>query len=106
MAIVTSKDTTSFEVDFLSMYNDLIKSFLIDKILEFPNSGYNEEKENQFDVLFLTPTNLASNFYKTDFFITSVIVNGLQIRGTQDIDGSVYTDITSVDDQLHFTFED
>jgi len=54
----------------------------------------------------LTPTNLASNFYKTDFFITSVIVNGLQIRGTQDIDGSVYTDITSVDDQLHFTFED
>jgi hypothetical protein len=46
MAIVTSKDTTSFEVDFLSMYNDLIKSFLIDKILEFPNSGYNEEKEN------------------------------------------------------------
>lgn len=106
MAIITIKDTTTFEVDFLSMYQELLRSFIISKILEYPVSAYNEEKQHQFDVLFVTPTNLASDYYKTDFFISSIIIDGLQINGKQDLDGSVYTDITSVDDQIYFTFED
>ena len=106
MSIITVTDNTTFTVNFLDIYREIVKTFLINKILEFPNSGHNTEKQNQFDVLFITPTNLASNFYKTDFFITSLIVDGVQVKGKQDLDGLQYTDITSVDEQIYFNFED
>jgi len=46
MSIITVTDNTTFTVNFLDIYREIVKTFLINKILEFPNSGHNTEKQN------------------------------------------------------------
>lgn len=104
--MITKLDNTRFEIDLLTLYRNTLKSFILTKLMNYNPSDYNQTKEHQFDVLFLTPSNMASDFFKTDFFISSMIVDGIQMKEKNDVLGTEYSDVTSVDDQIHFTFEE
>lgn len=95
-------DDTHFEVNFLDMYKTYIKSFLMTKITGYLMGDVNELKEHWFDVLFLTPSNMASDFYKTDFFVTTMVIDGVQSNTKQDIEGTAWTDVTDVETQVYF----
>lgn len=42
--MITKLDNTRFEVNFLDLYKDLIKSFLIDKLNNYSPAEYNQSK--------------------------------------------------------------
>lgn len=104
--MITRVDSSIFEVDLLDIYRTLLKNYLMSILLGYSTADFNQTKRHNFDILFLTPANMASDFYKTDFFISTTIVDGIQMREKQDVIGAEYTDVTNVDDQVYFTFED
>lgn len=104
--IVNRRDTTLFEVDLLEVYRTLLKSYILGLLVNYSQADMNQTKKHPFDILFLTPSNMASYFYKTDFFISTTIVDGIQMQEKSDFLNSEYTDVTNVDDQVHFTFEE
>lgn len=103
--MITKLDDTHFEVNFIDLYRTMIKSFIYDKLKNYLIDDMNAVQSHEFDTLFLTPSNLASDFYKTSFFISTLIIDGVQVKEKQDIDNTSWTDITS-EDQIYFNFED
>lgn len=104
--MISKIDDTKFEINFLDLYRTMIKSFLITEVLKYTPGDVNQLKEHQFDVLFLTPSNMASDFYKTDFFVTTMVIDGVQAKTKQDVENIEWTDITDIESQIFFKFED
>lgn len=99
-------DDTRFEVNFLDLYRTLLKSFIVNKVTNYMIGDVNQLKEHWFDVLFLTPSNLASDFYATDFFITTMVIDGVNAKTKQDVENMAQTDVTDTETQVYFNFED
>ena len=104
--MISKIDSTLFSVDLLDVYRTLLKSYMLSLLMNYSPADFNQEKQHWFDILFLTPSNMASDFYKTDFFISTIIVDGIQMKEKNDILNSTYTDVTNIDDQVYFTFEE
>lgn len=86
--MITKIDDTHFEVNFIELYRTMIKDFIYNKLKNYFIDDMNEIQSHEFDALFLTPSNLASDFYKTNFFISTLILDGVQVKEKQDIDNT------------------
>lgn len=104
--IINSLDNTRFEVNFIDLHDQMLRSHVIGLIEDYLMSDVNTDKTHTFDVLFLTPSNMASDQYISDLSILSKVISGAKIKSVEDGDESRYNDITSVDDQAYFNFTD
>jgi len=93
----TKIDNTHFVCDLYELYKTDISAYVLQKVKDLAVFNNTTETKFHFDLLFLTPSNLVSDYYKTNINILADIIDGISMVDKHTLTNTYLTDVTSAD---------